>query len=246
MPVIYGPVSNWQELSEDLAPKILEQLPGQEIALGRQYPLLRETAARNLISDTSLTNAVYSLGTGIVEIVPILDAPLNVADMVVLTKAQALLVYKVGLTLGQSTDWQYYVAEFGSVIGGGFLWRQLARSMVGLIPVWGIVPKVAVAYSGTYVVGHAVLHWYLTGKHITREKLAEIRQSAFEQGKILARNLLSKVPRPRLRRKEPKALPIEIEIESQDDDRVPCSECGVGNEPDAVYCKSCGKSISGR
>ena len=32
------------------------------------------------------------------------------------------------------------LGEIVGVLGGGFLFRQLARQMSGLIPVWGIVP----------------------------------------------------------------------------------------------------------
>ena len=77
------------------------------------------TIAHQLINETCFSNAVYSLTTGVAEVVPIFDIPLNITDMVVLTKAQAFLVYKLGLTLGFSTRWQDYLGEFGSVVGGG-------------------------------------------------------------------------------------------------------------------------------
>ena len=49
------------------------------------------------------------------------------------------------------------------MIGGGFLLRQGARQLVGLIPVAGIVPKVAVAYAGTLAIGKAVVAWATYG-----------------------------------------------------------------------------------
>jgi hypothetical protein len=45
------------------------------------------------------------------------------------------------------------------MLGGGLVFRQLARQLVGLIPVVGIVPKVAVAYGGTCMIGRAVVLW---------------------------------------------------------------------------------------
>ncbi len=160
-----------------------------------------------MINDTCFSNAVYSFSTGLAEIVPVLDIPLNIADILVLTKAQALMVYRLGLLLGLSTEWQYYLGELGSVIGSGFLWRQAARQLVGLIPVWGIIPKVAVAYAGTYVVGHAMLRWYQTGRHLTRKEIGALYRQAFDRGKKIAGNLRSRIPRPRLRRSKPAALP---------------------------------------
>lgn len=260
-PKIYGSALDLPFLQKDFAHALMRALPDYPLALGRRFPLLREPIARELIQQTCLTNVTYSVGTGLAEIIPILDIPLNIADIVVLTKAQALLVYKLGLALGLPKDWQYYLGEFGGVIGTGFLWRQIARSLVGLIPVWGIVPKVAVAYSGTYVVGHTVLAWYLTGRHITRKQLGEMSRQAFEQGKTMAQNILRKAPkikRPRLGwgKKKPPALPEQtsesdpiLTGELVTPDMVPtptsiaCPQCGTQNDLDAAFCKRCGERL---
>jgi uncharacterized protein (DUF697 family) len=204
--VLYGSTLDRQFLSNRFAPAALALIPENlHLALGRQFPLFRLTLAQRLINDTCFSNAAYALSTGIAEVVPVLDLPLNITDIVVLTKAQAFLVYRLGLLLGFSTRWQDYIAEFGSVVGSGFVWRQLARSLVGLIPVWGIIPKVAVAYSGTFVVGNAVLQWYQTGRHITREQMQALYRQAFERGKAIAQGLIDKAPR--LGRRKPAELP---------------------------------------
>jgi hypothetical protein len=51
--------------------------------------MFREMVSRKLISNTSFVNAAYSLISGIAGIEILLNVPLNVADMVVLTKNQA-------------------------------------------------------------------------------------------------------------------------------------------------------------
>jgi uncharacterized protein (DUF697 family) len=259
-PKIYGSALDIKFLQGEFALAIIRALPDHALALGRRFPLLREPIARELIQQTCLTNVTYSVGTGLAEIVPILDIPLNIADIVVLTKAQAILVYKLGLALGLPKDWQYYLGEFGGVIGTGFLWRQIARSLVGLIPGWGIVPKVAVAYSGTYVVGQTVLAWYLTGRHVSRQQLRQMSRQAFEQGKTMARNILNRAPkikRPRLGwGKKAPALPAQtaesdpiLTGELVTPDVVPtptsvaCPQCGTQNDPDAVFCKRCGERL---
>lgn len=196
--VIYGSVNDVTYLQREFIPTVLELLPQQQLALGRQFPLFRLTIARQLINEACLSNAAYSFSTGLAEIVPVLDLPLNVTDMVVLTKSQAFLAYKLGLLLGFSTRWQDYVTEFGSVIGTGFLWRQIARELIGLVPGWGIIPKVAVAYSGTYVVGNAILGWYLTGRNLSPKQMRALYAQAFLRGKEYARMLAGKIPRLRL------------------------------------------------
>jgi uncharacterized protein (DUF697 family) len=207
--LISGTANDAAYLQAEFVPTILDVLPVQHIALGRQFPLFRLNIARQLISEACYSNAAYAFSTGLAEIVPVLDIPLNVTDMMVLTKSQAFLAYKIGLLLGFSTRWQDYVTEFGSVIGSGFLWRQIARQLIGLVPGWGIIPKVAVAYSGTYVVGNAILGWYLTGRKLTPQQMRELYAQAFTRGKEYARKLSEKIPKPKFgKRKVEKLAPL--------------------------------------
>lgn len=252
--IFVGPADDPDYLLERFVPPILELLPDKHLSLGRHYPLFRVPIAHQLINDTSFSNAAYALSTGLAEMVPALGIPINITDMVVLTKAQAFLVYRLGLVIGFSTRWQDYVTEFGSVIGGGFMWRQLARSLVGLIPVVGVVPKVAVAYAGTFVVGHVVLRWYLTGRHVSPKQIREMYRQAFKQGKTIARNLLQKTPRPRLGRRKPLGRAGTAEQPSIDQRRLApvnrpagrvCAACGRANAADARYCQYCGEVLPG-
>jgi len=243
-----GSPSDPDYLVKEFVPTVMDLLPDSHLALGRLYPLFRVPIAYKLISDTSFSNAAYALSTSLAETVPVLDIPLNITDMIVLTKAQAFLVYRLGLMLGFSTHWQDYLTEFGSVIGGGFLWRQLARQLVGLIPIWGIVPKVAVAYAGTYVVGHVVLRWYLTGRQITPKQMRELYRQSFRQGQAVARELLAKVPRLRLGKRDRPAIPSSSSTQrlpqsSQDGYQV-CPQCGKASAADAIFCQYCGHPLT--
>lgn len=213
--VICGNANDANTLQAEFVPAILDALPQQQLALGRQFPLFRLNLARQLINEACYSNAAYAFSTGLAEIVPVLDIPLNVTDMMVLTKLQAFMAYKLGLLLGFSTRWQDYVTEFGSVVGSGFLWRQIARQLVGLVPGWGIIPKVAVAYSGTYVVGNAILGWYITGRKLTPQQMRELYAQAFSKGKEYARKFSEKIPKPKLRKRKSEKLgspPAELEL----------------------------------
>ncbi len=233
--ILHGSVLNSIFMQHEFVPVILELLPERHLALGRQFPLFRGAIAHKLINDSCFSNAVYSLSTGVAEVVPIFDIPFNIADMVVLTKAQAFLAYKLGLTLGFSTRWQDYLGEFGSVLGGGFVWRQLARMLVGLIPILGIVPKMAIAYSGTYIVGHVILKWYLNGRHISKQQIRAIYTQALMIRNNIARNMVSRLRRPHLSRR--KAAQLQRSI------LKPCQFCGKPNAPDAIFCQYCGKTF---
>jgi uncharacterized protein (DUF697 family) len=235
-----GPVDDPDFLTSEFVPLVMDLLPDQQLALGRFFPLFRVPIANRLINETCFSNATYSLSTGLAEIVPVLDIPLNVTDMIVLSKNQAFLVYKLGLALGLSTRWQDYVAEFGSVLGSGFVWRQAARSLVGLIPAWGIIPKVAIAYSGTYMVGHVVLQWYLTGRHLSAQQMRQLYSQAFTRGKNLARQLTSRMPRPKRPRLGSGRRP---ELPAPKVTQV-CANCGKTSAMDAQFCQYCGQPFA--
>jgi uncharacterized protein (DUF697 family) len=234
--VLVGNLQDSKFLHKSLPHAAMDLLPDQLMALGRHYPFFRVPVAQRLVNETSITNGTYSLSTGLAEVVPVLGIPVFITDMIILTKNQAYLVFKMGMALGLSTRWQDYVAEFGGVLGAGFVWRQIARSLVGLIPAWGIVPKVAIAYSGTYVVGNTVLYWYLNGRHVTPRQMQEFSRHAFARGKEVARSLIRRAPRPQISR--PKTGK-----RSSARGKQTCPNCGKVSARDAQFCQYCGFSF---
>jgi uncharacterized protein (DUF697 family) len=242
--VVWGSVLDIDLLLKQFVPIVMEMIPEHLLSLGRYFPLFRVAIARYLINDTCFSNAAYALSTGLAETVAVLDIPIAVTDMVVMSKNQAFLVYKLGLALGLSTRWQDYVVEFGGVLGGGFLWRELARTLVGLIPVWGIAPKTAIAYAGTYVVGNVVLQWYLTGRHLSRKQMQQMYKGAFARGKDVARNLIARIPRPRLSRprlQRPRLPKLKRKALPSGDSMRVCPKCGQASAADAKFCQYCGE-----
>ncbi len=251
--VVWGPAIDSRFLVEKFAPALIDLAPEHLLALGRFFPLFRVPTAHYMISDTCFSNAAYSFSTGLAEIVPVLGIPVVITDTVILTKNQLFLVYKLGLMLGFSTEWQDYIAEFGGVLGSGFVWRQLARSLIGLVPVWGIVPKTAIAYAGTYVVGNVVLRWYLTGRHVSSSQMKSLYAQALERGKALARNLASRRPRlrlPRLSLRLPRPRLPRLALPQRKRPALPeppamqtCPSCGKSSAADAQFCQYCGKTL---
>src|SRR5215470_736467 len=71
--------------------------PELRIALARQLVPLREPFFADIIEETARANAMYALTTGLAEAVPVLDVPLNLADIVVLTKNQLVMSYRIAL-----------------------------------------------------------------------------------------------------------------------------------------------------
>lgn len=176
-----------------LLPVLVDKLPEDlRMAAARRIPGLRDGVGRWLISDVAFSNATYSLTSGLPEMVPLLNIPLNAADILVLTKNQALLVYKIALAYGAPPDFQSQMKEVLPVIGGGFLWRQVARQLIGLIPGFGILPKVAVAYAGTYATGQAAAMWYRSGEILSGDALTRLYRQAMTIGRERAKEILQR------------------------------------------------------
>jgi uncharacterized protein (DUF697 family) len=163
-----------------------------DLSLARHLPAFRESVSRSMIDDTALANAVYSFGSGILEIAPIADIPLNVADIVVLTKNQALMAYKMALAIGLNADFGQIMPQLAAVVGSGFLLRQTARGLIGLIPGFGLIPKVAIAFAGTYATGEVIFRWCAYGERIRGVALKSLYDGAVARGRSIARTLLSR------------------------------------------------------
>jgi uncharacterized protein (DUF697 family) len=181
------------DAADRLAGALLDRLPGElHLSAARRLPGLRAVFARELIGSVAFTNATYALASGLPEQIPIISVPFAAADILVLTKNQALLVYKLALAYGAPPDFQARIREVLPVIGGAFLWRQAARSLIGLIPIWGLLPKVAVAYAGTYTTGIAAWRWYESGEIVSSDQLKRISSEAIAIGRARAAEIIAR------------------------------------------------------
>ena len=185
------PTLNDDTVTRLLVPELVRSLPeGLELAFARHLPRLRATVMQQLIENAARANALYSATTGLAGVVPILNLPLNVADFIVLTKNQLVMAYKIALAGGKTGEPQALVGEMAGVLGGGLLLRQLARELVGLVPVWGIVPNVVVSYAGTWTIGRGIEVWVTHGERATQEELRRTYRQAVETGRVLARQIV--------------------------------------------------------
>jgi hypothetical protein len=74
-----------------------------------------------------------------------------------------------------------------SIAAGAFGWRALARELVGKIPLGGgLIPKGAIAYAGTYVVGKSLELYYRGNGAFTREQRRAVYREALERGREVA------------------------------------------------------------
>ena len=162
----------------------------QQVALAAQLPPLRPVLFARLIDRTARANASFALTTGLAETIPVLTAPLNLGDMVVLTKNQLMMCYRLALMAGRDDEPRAMMGEIIGVLGSGVLFRQVARQLVGLIPVAGLLPKVAIAYAGTYAIGRAMVGWTTEGRQVTVETVSNYTREGLVRGRALAEHLV--------------------------------------------------------
>ncbi|HRX04278.1 MAG: hypothetical protein KDI07_00205 [Anaerolineae bacterium] len=191
-------VAAWLEdaksVQKTLLPAIADAMSDSAVALGRAYPGLRPAVVQDLIQRTCMTNSIYAAGTGVAEMVPGLGIPFAVADVIILTKNQLVMAYKIGLIMGETGEFRDVLPKLAGVVGAGFMWRQVARELVAFLPL-GVVLKVAIAYAGTYATGQAIYHWYATGEKLDRQQLRQIFNEALVRGKEEAVALVERMRR---------------------------------------------------
>ena len=169
-----------------LAGAVLDALPpDRRLAATRRVPGLRPHYAHKLTTEVSLSNGAFVVASGLPSLVPLLSIPIAAADTVVLTKNQAMMVYRLALAFGAPPEFQRRMMEITPVIGAAVMWRQVAGGLVGLIPGYGIVPKTAVAFAGTWVTGRAAELYYSTGL-VSKDDLRRFSEEAMAKAKAMA------------------------------------------------------------
>lgn len=173
---------------ESLRGEVMDSLPGLAPSYGRFFELWRPAAVRAIIDETSKANAQFALVSNIPAVIPIFGGLVSAsADLIVLTKNQVMMCYKIAAAHDRDLGHQMAVVrELTPVVGAGFLWRTAAREAASFIPLAaGTIPKVAIAFVGTMTVGRAADYYYRFGKKPTKEQLSVFAESANKLAKKL-------------------------------------------------------------
>ncbi|MES1261228.1 MAG: hypothetical protein ABUS49_05765, partial [Acidobacteriota bacterium] len=181
--------------SESLANLIVAENPQLELALARTFPLFRKAVADRIIHRTARENALFSLVTALPNVIPsFIELPWTLGefatDTAFLTMNQIRMAMKMAAAHGQPVGYAEQKVAFAAILAGAFGWRAIARELVGKIPLGGgLIPKAAVAFAGTWVVGLGLDKVHRTGSGLTREEKREAYATAFLNGKEIAREL---------------------------------------------------------
>lgn len=204
------PILRFEGITTDSEPEIervradvVKRIGERAAAFGRALPAFRTAAAKQIISETSVANAQFSLVSNIPTLLPVIGNLAAVgADFIVLTKNQVMMLYKLAAIHGRDlNDQRSILQEVLPVVGAGLVWRTVAREAATMMPfAAGAVPKLAIAYGGTMAVGRAADFYYRTGMKPSRMQLEQFGAEALERVRNLdlplVRNVLPKRANP--------------------------------------------------
>jgi hypothetical protein len=181
---------------------ILDARPDLEISLARQFLAFRECAIHRIINRVAKENALFTMVTAMPNIIPsFLELPWAMGefatDSAFLTVNQIRMAFLIGAASGRPVGLVEQKAEVLGIVASAFGWRALAREMAGKIPLGGgLIPKAAISWAGTFVVGRGVEQVYLTGDRFRRNEHIELYNKALEKGKEVAGHLLQTIRKP--------------------------------------------------
>lgn len=175
--------------ADQVRSRLSVELNDRLVAFGRFFPAFRGAAMTAIVNETSSANAQFAFVANIPSLIPVVGGLLSAgADTIVLTKNQLMMVYKIAAASGRDLEDQHAILrEMIPVVGQGFLWRTVAREATTMLPLAaGTIPKVAIAFTGTYALGRAAEVFYRFGKKPTKAQRDEFV--------LQARQLLAKLP----------------------------------------------------
>ena len=183
---------------EEMVARIVSDHDEICLPLARTFPGFRKAVSQKYIKSVSKENATFSFMTALPDIVP------NVAelfwavgefasDTAFLTMNQLRMAFLLAAAHGREVGYREQKAEVASVIAGAFGWRTLARELIGKIPFGGgLIPKAAIAYAGTWVVGQSLDRLYSYGAAYNRGEQKNAYKEGLAMGQAVAKKLMLK------------------------------------------------------
>src|SRR5208283_3554530 len=169
-----------------------------ELALGlaRHYTVFRRAVVDRAIQAVARENALFAIATALPDVVPnLIELPWALgewaSDTAFLTTNQLRMAFYIAAASGRPVGFGEQKLELLSIGAGAFGWRALARELAGKIPFGGgLIPKGAIAYAGTYLVGKGLQRLHAGHGPLGRRERKEVYRQGIEQGKAVAGSAL--------------------------------------------------------
>ena len=183
---------------EQMVKAVLDAHDDLALALARNFPPFRTEVARRSIHSVSRENALFSIATALPNIAPLLGLGWALgefaSDTAVLTANQVRLAFLLAAASDRPVGYREQRGEIASIIAGAFGWRAIARELIGKIPLGGgLIPKAAVAYAGTYVMGQSFERLYRSGYAFSRQERKSAYVDAYDRGKAIVSAVMERL-----------------------------------------------------
>jgi uncharacterized protein (DUF697 family) len=175
--------------------KILAEHADLALPLARQFPAFRKPVVDGIIRSISRENALFAIATALPDVVPsLMEIPWAfgefASDTAFLTGNQVRMAFQIAAACGKNASLARQKVEILSIVGGAFGWRAIARELIGKIPLGGgLIPKGAIAYAGTFVVGKSLEYLYQGNSRYPKAERRQAYRDALERGKQVAASL---------------------------------------------------------
>ncbi len=207
------------ESVEQIRQRIVRAGDDMELALGRTFPELRQAAAMHVVNMTSRVNGQFALASNLPALIPVVGGVLAAgADTIVLTKNQLMMIYKLAAIHGRDLDNRFRIyQEMVPIVGAGLFWRTVARDLAAMLPfAAGAIPKVAIAFAGTFAAGMAAHVYYHEGKRVDSDRMRQFYRNALRELKDRP-DLLRSLPVPSRLRRDDKPREVIVDVDYRSD-----------------------------
>jgi hypothetical protein len=176
--------------------EILNEREGLGLTLARNFYPFRKPVVDRIVNAVARENAIFAVASALPNIVPnLLEMPWAVgefaSDTAFITMNQVRMAFLVAAASDKVVGYTDQKTEMASILAGAFGWRALARELAGFIPLGGgLIPKGAIAFAATYVLGKGLQHYHGVGYGFTRGQRRDAYDVAYEKGKSVVRGLL--------------------------------------------------------
>jgi hypothetical protein len=167
------------------------------VPVARCFPAFRDEVVGRLIAKVARENALFSIVTSLPNLAPFLGLAWAIgefaSDTAILTINQIRLAFLIAAASDSPVGYREQKGQIASLVTSAFGWRAVAREMVSKIPMGGgVVPKAAVAYAGTWVVGMGLDRYQRLGRGLTAAEKQELYTRALERGRQLVHEILER------------------------------------------------------
>ena len=175
---------------------ILLILSSLAVPLARQFPAFRHVVVERIIHTIARENALFAVATALPDVVPnVIELPWVfgewASDTAFLTANQFRMAFLIAAACNRRVGFTQQKGQILSIAAGAFGWRTIARELVGKLPLGGgLIPKGAIAYAGTYVVGKALESWHNAQARLPREERGKVYEHALERGRAVVQDLI--------------------------------------------------------